>query len=204
MPIAKFGPALAAALLALSPALAAPAAAPVLDGWGSFKFGMSPEKARAVPGQDFGRFSAKNLLNQNDGAMSSKKPVPLYGVPYSLDLHFGSFESLRRISMWHEQTTSQADCETAFLTLLSRLQKDYGKFLPIYPEQKKNDQDQLPMSVAWKPGYQLATAYLAAETAYVWSGRAVFGARYIDAAAVWSAGPETDRAVCLTEVEFTS
>jgi len=187
---------------------AAPAwGADTLDGWSAFKFGMSPGQARAVPGQVFGRFSGKNILNQNSGAMASKKPAIVYGVPYTFDLLFNAFETLNRISMWNETTTTRADCETRFLTLMPQLEKTYGAFLPVYPQQKKNDQDQLPIAVEWKSTmgasrYQLATVYMGEETASVWNARRVFGGRFVDAVAIWSAAKDDAQAVCLTELDF--
>ncbi|HWY63114.1 MAG TPA: hypothetical protein VNW15_14525 [Rhizomicrobium sp.] len=191
-------------------ASAAPArGADALNGWGDFRFGMSPEQARAVPGQAFGRFSAKNILNQNDGAMASKKPAMLYGIPYTFDLLFNAFQALNRISMWNENTISRAECETRFLTLVPQLEKSYGALLPVYPERKKNNQDQLPISLEWKntagaSRYQLATVYMGGETAYVWNARKVFDRGYVDAAAVWSAPQEDSQAVCLMELDFKS
>jgi hypothetical protein len=187
-------------------AAAAPAAAQTLDGWGSFKFGMSPDQARAVPGTSFGRYSSKNILNLNSGAMASKKPALVNGVPYKFDLLFNAFETLNRISLNNEKTTGRAECETRFLTLLSNMEKSYGKFLPVYPRQKKNDQNQLPIAVDWKnsgaSGYQLATVYMAEETAYVWNARFVLNNRYVDAVAAWSAAQQDSQAVCLTDLEF--
>ena len=187
---------------------AAPArGAPGLEGWGAFKFGMSPDQARAVPGQSFGRYGAKNLLDQMAGAMASKKPEVIFGVSYTLDLYFNSFQALNEISLQNEKTLSQSDCQDRFLLLLGQLEKTYGPFLPVYPEQKKNDQALLPISVEWKnsPGasrYQLATVYLNEETAYVWNARKVFGGRFMDAAVVWSAAHDDDQAVCLTALDY--
>ena len=195
-------------LLLVGVAGAAPAlSAPALDGWGAFKFGFSPDQARAVPGLSFGRYSAKDLLERNVGAMASKKPVAVYGVSYSLDLFFNSFQALNQISLQNEKTTIRADCETTFLTLLSQLEKTYGKFSPVFPEEKKNDQAQLPISVEWKASagashYQLATAYLNQETAYVWNARLVQGGHFVDAATVWSAPQDDAQAVCLTEIDY--
>jgi hypothetical protein len=189
---------------------AAPAfSAPALDGFGAFKFGMSPGQARAVPGQIFGAFSAKNLLEENVGSMASKKPAMVYGASYSFDLFFNSFQALREVSLQNQKITARADCENTFLTLLSQLEKTYGKLSPVYPQRKKDDQAQVPISVAWtsRAGasrYQLATVYLAQETAYVWNARVLINGRYVDAATVWSAPQNDAQADCLTEIEFNA
>jgi hypothetical protein len=194
-------------LAAAAPARSAPNLAVSLDGWGAFKFGMSPTQARAVPGQRFGRYGAKNLLDQMAGAMASKTGAVINGISYTLDLYFNSFQALNEISLQNEKTLSQSDCQDRFLLLLGQLEKTYGPFLPVYPEQKKNDQALLPISVEWKnsPGasrYQLATVYLNEETAYAWDARKVFGRRFVDAAAVWSAAHDDDQAVCLTALDY--
>ena len=77
--------------------------------------------------------------------------------------------------------------------MLAQTEKTYGTLSPVYPQQKKNDADPLPMSIEWKNGpgasrYQLTTVFLSDETAHVWNARKPVGARYLDAAAVWSAG----------------
>ena len=198
------------ALCAALAATAAPAfSAPTLDGFGAFKFGMSPGQARAVPGQIFGAFSAKNLLEENIGSMASKKPAIVYGGSYSFDLYFNSFQALREISLQNQKITGWTDCENTFLTLLSQLEKTYGRLSPVYPQQKKDDQAQLPISVEWKssPGasrYQLATVYLAQETAYVWNARVLMDGRYVDAATIWSAPQIDAQADCLTEIDFNA
>jgi len=178
-----------------------------LDGWGPLKFGMSPDQARAVPGFSFGRYTAKDLLERNLGAMASKKPALIGGVPYNFNLFFNAFSSLYEIGMWNEKDSSHADCQIAFLALLGGLEKNYGAFAPVYPERKKNDQDQLPMSIEWigtPAHYQLASVYMNQETAYVWNGRKNLGDRYVDTSAVWSAPNDEGQAVCLTEIDFKS
>jgi hypothetical protein len=188
---------------------AAPAAAQniqSLDGWGAFRFGMSPDQARAVPGTEFGRYSRKDILQRDNGAMASKKPALMNGVAYNFNLYFNAFDRLYEVGLWHETTTSQADCESRFLALLDALERSYGKFAPLYPQKVRNDQDQLPMTITWKNGlggsrYQQATVYMSAETAYVWEARKSFDSHYVDAAAVWSAESESANAVCLTEID---
>lgn len=196
-----------ALLFALAASGAVSAAPDTLDGWGALKFGMSPDQARGVPGFTFGRYGAKNILNQNQGAMASKKPVLANGVPYSLDLNFNAFEVLARITLQNEKPTSQADCRDRFLGLLAQLEKTYGALSPVYAARKKNDQDLLPIAIEWQNGlgasrYQLATVFMGTETAYVWDARKSFDARYVDVSAVWSAPHDDEQAVCLTQMDF--
>ena len=115
--------------------------------------------------------------------------------------------ALQTVIRQDEITTSQAGCERSFVTMLAGLEKTYGTWSPVYPQQKKNDQDQVPMSIEWKdsPGvsrYQLTTVFLKEETAHVWDARKTLGDRYLNAAAVWSAGDGDKKAVCLTQLDF--
>lgn len=177
-----------------------------LDGWSAFKFGMSPEAARALKGQSFGRYMVDE---RNQGAMGSTKPASVYGAPYSFYLFFSAFKALNRIELQNEQTTNQAGCQSAFLVLLDHLEKTYGPLSPVYPEHARNASDALPISIVWKKSagasrYQLATVFLGDETASVWDARRVYGKRYFDLTAAWSASDPGDKAVCLTQLEFAS
>src|ERR1700722_3361438 len=174
---------MAAGILAMA---AFTASAQTLEGGCALKFGMSPDQARALPGLAFGRYTAKDLLERNLGAMASTKPALIGGVPYNFNLFFTAYSTLYEIGMWSEKNSSHDDCQAAFLALLGGLEKNYGAFAPVYPVRKKNDQDQLPMSIEWigtPPHYHLVTAYLNQETAYVWNGRKSIGNRYVDASA---------------------
>jgi hypothetical protein len=194
-----------AAILAVAANAALAVDAQTLDGWGALRFGMSPDQARAVPGLNFGKYSPKDLLERNLGAMASTKPALINGIPYKFDLFFNAYSALFEIALWNEKPTNRAECEARFLSLLNGLEKSYGSFAPVYPVRKKNDQDQMPTSVEWigQPAhYALATVYLGQETANVWNGRKDIGGRTVDTAAVWSAANEESQAVCLTEIDF--
>ena len=198
---------LAAPSVTGAPASSPGAGASVLEGWSDIKFGMKPSQLRALPDQNFGRYNAKNLSDQLLGAMASKKPALINGLAFTFDLHFNSFEALTEIGMWNEKTMPRADCDARFVGLLSQLDRSYGAFLPVYPEQKKDDQAQMPMDIAWKTGeggsrYQLATVYLNTETASVWDARKFFGSRFLDVSAVWSAPRDDQDSVCLIELDF--
>ena len=139
--------------------------------------------------------------------MASKKPAMIGSVPYNFNLFFTAYSTLYEIGMWSEKNSSRDDCQAAFLTLLGGLEKNYGAFAPVYPVRKKNDQDQLPMSIEWigtPPHYHLVTAYMNEETATVWNGRKNLGDRYVDASAVWSAPNDQGQSACLTEIDFKS
>src|ERR1700743_2331963 len=126
-----------AAILAVAATAALAVDAQVLDGWGALRFGMSPDQARSVPGLSFGKYSPKDLLQRNLGAMASTKPGLIDGIPYKFDLFFNSYSALYEIGLWNEKPTARAECEARFLTLLGGLEKSYGGFAPVYPVRKK-------------------------------------------------------------------
>ncbi len=199
-------------LAALAPAMVVLAATPAfaaapLDGWNSYTFGLSPDQARAVPGIAFGPYSAKNLQDQDVGAMSAQKPIRLNGIAFSRDLFFEPPKKLSRISLENQTRTVQPDCDTRFIGMLSFLEKTYGGFKPVNPQRlKKNDQDELPSTVVWKIRdglrYQLTTVPLAGETGYVWAARKTDGKHSLDVAATWSAADGDTAVTCLVNVDF--
>jgi hypothetical protein len=116
------------------------------------------------------------------------------------------FERISDAGLRREDTTSRAGCESHFIAVLQVLEKNYGKFAPLYPERAKNEQDRLPMSLTWKNGlgasrYQEATVYMHAETAHVWDAQWHLDGRTVDAAAAWSAESESTQSVCVTEID---
>lgn len=179
-----------------------------LEGWQGFKFGLTPDQARRVPGYELGRYSRKNLLNQNQGAMASIKPAAIHGMPFKFDLWFNAFERLYEIALQNQKITTRAECELSFLSLLAAEEKTYGEFKPVYAARKANERDQMPVAIEWRKGegpsqYQLATAYLGEETASVWDARKVYGPRkYLDIAVMWSAGEKNPQALCLTQIDY--
>jgi hypothetical protein len=153
----------AIALLGTAPVLAATP----LDGWNGYKFGLSPDAARAVPGMVFGPYSAKNLMNEDKGAMAAKKDVSLYSFAWTLDLFFNAGQKLDAINLENERKFSRQDCEKNFLTVLTQLEKSYGALTAVNPERKRNDADTPPTSLEWRmwgaSRYQFATVALAAQ-----------------------------------------
>jgi hypothetical protein len=187
--------------------LAAPAlAAQTLDGWGAYKFGMSPDAARAVPGMPFGPYAAKNLWNENKGAMGAQKKATLYAQPFALNLFFDSREKLNAISLENEKTSSQAACEKTFLGFLGHMEKSYGGFLAVNPERKRNDSDTPPTSLEWRAQgashYQFVAVSFVGEYAFVWKARKVIGGNYVDLSSTWSAGPNDPSAPCITGIDY--
>lgn len=194
------------ALLLPTLALMTPAwAAQPIDGWNGYKFGMSPDAARAVPGATFGPYSAKNLLNENVGAMASKK-VQLNGRDYTLDLYFDASQKLNRAFLQNQINASQPDCEKRFLDLVTLMEKTYGPFKPANPQRQRSDADKPQVSLVWKnvgaSGYQLSTVFLDDETVSAWKSRNTQGKHYLDIAAAWSGKAQDTHNACVTTLEF--
>jgi hypothetical protein len=193
---------------AIFPALLAtqPVCAQALEGWSGYKFGMSPDAARAVPGMIFGPYSAKNLMNQNVGAMGAKKNALVNGLPYVLDLFFDSSQKLNEITLDNEKKASQPDCEKTFLTLLGQMEKIHGGFSPVTPQRQKNNADTPPASVVWKSQgasrYELATLALDDETASAWKARKTVGANSVEIAATWSGKEGSSQTPCVMAIDY--
>jgi hypothetical protein len=191
-----------AAVLLASPVLAAAA----LDGWGGYKFGMSPDAARTVPGQSFGPYSAKNIWNENKGSMGAKTQPVIDGVPYAFNLFFNDTSKLNGISLEHEKKSSLGDCGGGFLTLLAQQEKIYGTFNPVNPERKRDASQTPPTSLEWKnqgsSRYELATLTLADEYAYAWKARKGDGYHYVEVYATWASKPDDKAAPCVSGITF--
>lgn len=181
-------------------------AAQPLDGWNGYKFGQSPDAARAVPGLTFGRFTPKNLMNEDAGAMSAQNNAMLNGRAYRMTLLFNASQKLTEIILENQIDLNQPDCEKRFLGLMTVLEKTYGPFKAVDPQRKRNDAETPPTALAWKKqgpsGYQLSTVFLSSETASAWKARVVQNANYADVTAAWSGKADSDQAPCLTDVDF--
>jgi hypothetical protein len=177
-----------------------------LDGWGGYKFGMSPDAARAVPGQVFGPYSAKNLWNENKGAMGAKKQSMVYGLGWALNLFFDSYEKLNEVSLENERNSSRGDCEKNFLSILGQLEKSYGGFSPVNPQRKRVDTDTPPTSLEWRAqgasGYQFAVVSYEDEYAFVWKARRTVAGNFVDVAATWASKPDDPSAPCITDIDY--
>ena len=192
--------------LAATPLSAPVLAAQAMDGWHGYTFGMSPDAARAVPGQVFGPFSPKNLADENVGTMGAKNDVQLFGRPYKLNLFFNDRQKLNDISLETQTKSVRQDCEITFLTLLGQLEQSYGSFAPVNPQHAKTDGDQLAAAIEWRKqgasGYQLSTVYMDGETASAWKARKVTGADFVDIAVTWSGDKPEAQFTCLIDIDF--
>jgi hypothetical protein len=177
-----------------------------LDGWGAYKFGMSPDAARGVPGQKFGAYSAKNIWNENKGSMGAATQPVINGVAYAFNLFFDDVSKLNGISLENEKKSSVGDCGGAFLTLLAQQEKNYGGFNPVDPERKRDENQTPPTSLEWKSQggsrYELAAITLPDEYAYAWKARKGDGYHYVEVYATWSSKPDDKAAPCVSGISF--
>lgn len=107
-----------------------------LDGWGPFKFGMTPLQAHAVPDVPW-----REPVKRSRGAPPAPDPAttpflmsrPMtseYGPDTDVMLGFNNEHKLMIITVSLKGTESAVDCETAFQKLLTRLDAKYGPFAP--------------------------------------------------------------------------
>jgi hypothetical protein len=186
-------------------------AAQAIDGWGGYKFGQSPDQARAVPGQIFGPYSARNLWNENKGAMGAKKDSQLYGQPWALNLFFDAYSKLNGLSLENEKkTTSRDACEQNFLSVLAELEKTYGALAAVNPQRKWVATDTPPTQLDWRSQgashYQFAAISFADEYGFAWKARKSQGgnqgANYVELSATWSGKPDDKANPCITDINF--
>jgi hypothetical protein len=202
-------PVLAIALCLLSlPALAVQ----TVDGWGAYKFGMSPDQARAVPGQIFGPYAPRNLWNENKGAMGAKKESQLYRQGWALNLFFDAYSKLNGLSLENEKkSTSREACEQNFLSVLDQMEKDYGAFSAVNPQRKWVATDTPPTQLDWRAQgashYQFAALSFADEYGFAWKARKSQpankgAANYVELSATWSGKPDDKANPCITDINF--
>ena len=103
-----------------------------VDGWGSFKFGMTPEQARAVPGMSWrpGGNASVPVNNSVPVIMLSLPMTSEYAPDTRVMLAFNADRKLRQIKLFFTDTQSAADCEKAFVNGLARFDAKYGAFTP--------------------------------------------------------------------------
>jgi len=105
-----------------------------LDGWGPFKFGMTPEQARAVPGVSWrgpnGSRPGAGAKPANVPIMMSRPMTSEYGPDTGVFLAFNGEQKLMMIKLLLKDTEFATDCEKTFRTLLTRLDAKYGPFAP--------------------------------------------------------------------------
>jgi len=95
-----------------------------LDGWGQFKFGMTPDEARGVPGMSWKPGAKAATVT----AMESLPMTSEYGPDTHVALAFNPDQKLREIRLFFTDMQSATDCEKAFQKTLTSFGAKYGAF----------------------------------------------------------------------------
>jgi hypothetical protein len=171
----------------LPAALAAPSqaqAAESLNGWGPFKFGMTPDRARALPapGQAWKYTPPYHFpMSDNVSILSSEGPVTAFGDEFvRAGMSFETGKGLTSIYLHGEKKVPAEDCEKSFQALVTNLEARYGSFVPGYRLFEGAAVRQIPGS---KSQYQYASGAFNGVTEWL-DARRVIGGRYLDVSAV--------------------
>jgi len=99
-----------------------------LDGWGPFKFSMTPQEARAVPGMSWKPAADKSAPVT---AMESLPMTSKYGADTHVALAFNADQKLHEIRLFFTDAQSPADCEKAFEKTVASFDAKYGAFAAL-------------------------------------------------------------------------
>jgi len=101
-----------------------------LEGWGQFKFGMTPDQARAVPGMSWGKsVNTSAPVKASIPAMMFSAPTTSeYGPDTHVTLAFNADQKLFQIRLYFTDTQPAADCEKAFQKTLAKFDAKVGAF----------------------------------------------------------------------------
>ena len=98
------------------------AGASKLNGWGPFKFGMTPDEAHTAPDVSWKKSAADST------AMTSLPMASEYAPDTLVTLKFNGDQKLTAINLSFQGSQSAAECEKAFQDSLKKLQVRYGAF----------------------------------------------------------------------------
>ena len=115
------------------PAQAAPKPqppAPPPDGWDGYKFGMTPQQVRDVPGFKWDHLQKTAVLHFVIYRMDSNDPMTLDGHDYKPSLFFDEKQKLDGILLTSVEKKTPQQCETSLQQLVQAHQKRFGDFSP--------------------------------------------------------------------------
>jgi len=104
-------------------------------GWENYKFGMTPDQVRTVPGVSWLPLFTSNF-GEKISLLTSRTPINRYGIDFGQTrLTFSADLKLTGIALTYAVGgKSPDDCEKEFRTLLPALEHRYGVFKPALPE----------------------------------------------------------------------
>jgi hypothetical protein len=160
------------------------AAEATLDGWAQYKFGMTSDQVRAIPGITWdepqansypptgSRAQDKNrILPPNEfiaSTMRSSSAVNKYGFEFNATALFDAQMTLNEIYALHySEEQSPEDCEQQFQKLLEVFEMRYGTFVPDYNpvDHEHPYADNFEVTTTWRdlPGTKSRYAFLTFE-----------------------------------------
>jgi hypothetical protein len=115
--------------LALSASIVPALADTALDGWGPYKFGMTPDQVRAIPGATWN--DLKKIPMAGAGAtLDSKKPITALDGKYAAQFTFDAANHLTMIDLGRSMEIQQPACNAQAGKLTAAAEQVYGPFQP--------------------------------------------------------------------------
>ncbi len=124
----------ASAVLAAAAIPSSRAADDVLDGWDDYKFGMTIEQVRAVPGIAWGEVQTPEVISGDTFSMKftflkATAPVTIGAHAYDLKIYFKPDIGLTSVHFEDKTAAkSTAACELRFTDALAALERKHGAF----------------------------------------------------------------------------
>ena len=123
-------------MLLVAAAPGAGASDDVLEGWEKYKFGMTIEQVRAVPGSAWGETQTQEFGNETSKHLKAAAPVKIGTSTYNLNTVFKP-DMLIRIDFEDKAPVkSIAACERKFTDALGELERRHGAFVALSKEGK--------------------------------------------------------------------
>jgi hypothetical protein len=113
-------------------AVTTPAAASVLEGWGPFRFGMTPDKVQALPSPGQPWKSLAIPASPQFSTLTSLGPVKEFGFDFDvLGMTFKTQRGLLIIALSSEKKIAAEDCRQSYLALVPAVEARYGSFAAL-------------------------------------------------------------------------
>jgi hypothetical protein len=143
------------------------AAETALEGWDQYKFGMTPDQVRAIPGITWDEPKANSypptasqpqnnpqILPPNEfiaSTMRSSSAVNKYGFEFSVTALFDAQMTLNEIySQHYSEGQSPEECEQQFQKLLEVFEMRYGAFVPGYNPVEHDQRGNADVTAVWR------------------------------------------------------
>ena len=110
-----------------------------LDGWDAYKFGMSPDQVRTIPGKTWGRL---NRSGAKCAYMDSYDLAEFAGDSCVVSFKFDPLDKRVRCELFTTDLSAES-CKSCFLKWLQACEEQYGAFSP-YDSQPGAGVDALP------------------------------------------------------------